>query len=205
MAALRPIEHQINRIYRQITYTYNICRSLQARLLRELESPHFLSRNAEDLTAVLNDLTSSMLRQLQDDFTSRLNDLWKLSKSFVMSASETNFPDTRIKVDQLERDLYHVTEIASNLTPLIEYILGAKSETNPWSVVSLLDQTCRRLYSDSRIIVLPRWEHNYSYVNITDELMRWAQYARNNGLEKDRKSTRLNSSHIQKSRMPSSA
>jgi dCTP deaminase len=163
----------LEKIYRQLIYAYTIRSSLDQQLKNEIESSEFLAENAEELANLLRDLLDVVDSHITSEY---LSTLYRLSET-AESKKRTDLLRWDREKNQIERRALGITNIVTGLTPLIKFVMGAKAENNPWAVVALIDRLCRRLYPNARVIVRPRWEHRYSFIDITHKLSMISFYA----------------------------
>lgn len=146
-----------------ILFAYTSKVELDDLLRGEIESQEYIFNNPIELASHLRKLLEVVDAHLKWEYHSEIK---KLNASF----DETNYR-------RLKQRISEATRVIAALTPLVKYIDGSKVQKNNWGLVTYIDRFCRQLYPKARVIIRPRWEYNYTYISITQELNKIANQA----------------------------
>lgn len=146
----------------RIFYALQIKKDLENQINNELSRSDLVSEGAREFSAFLKSLL-----QIID---THLN--WFYRKQIKDFSDNENKKNNQISISDIESQIYEVSLLIKRITPMSKFVTGARAPTNHWSLVSLIERFSRCLYPEARAIIRPRWEYNYSYISLKDEIIK---------------------------------
>lgn len=146
-----------------ILFAYTNKVELDDLLRGEIESQEYIFNNPIELATHLRKLLEVVDAHLKWEYH---NEIKKLDASF----DKANYRRLKQRISEAAR-------VIAALTPLVKYIDGSKVQKNNWGLVTYIDRFCRQIDPKARVIIRPRWEYNYTFISITQELNRIANQA----------------------------
>ena len=146
-----------------ILFAYTIKTKLEEVLIREINNQEHIYNNALELASYIQNLLEVIDTHLK----------WEYHKEIIKLQNTSDI----LGQQRLKQRISESTRVVASLTPLLKFLDGASVQKNNWGVVTHIDRLCRKLYSNSRVIIRPRWEYNYTYLSITQELYNIANKA----------------------------
>lgn|GEM_PF-4443906 len=151
------IAHRLERARFQVNYCLNTIKNIRERIKKERLEKNFPSETPDCLAKFLLDLYETLEHYLRYQYQEELNEI-KLCDLQTINC--------------VEKKIVSNYRICVFLSEYIGYISCSSTSDLPWRLVNQIERICKLLIPESKVIIYPRWNFNYTHQPISIEIVK---------------------------------